>query len=366
MNEPMFRAWLLDSPPPSTVYENLPGRWVSESSWPSPNVTARTFFLNERGLDDEAGSSVALSILGDQSTGQDAGVWCSYGKPGDYPADQRGEDGRSLCFTSARLNEPLDVLGFPDVNLTVSADRPNALVAIRLCDVAPTGESTLITRGLLNLTHRDSHEHPEPLEPGKQYSVTVRLNAIGWAIPSGHRLRLAISPTYWPWAWPSPESVTLTVITGDASSLSLPGRDPSAGYENDPYPEPEISEPLEIEQVRSGETTVTKTTDLISGQTEVVYHSDGGRRRQPANDIEYEFIETDRFSIVADDPLSASVICTREAAMAEGELDVRVKTRSTLTADHEQFHVSNVLDAFEGDNRVFTKTWHTTVPRDHV
>ena len=39
-------------------------------------------------------------------------------------------------------------------------------LAVRLCDVAPDGASLLVTRGLLNLTHRDSHAEPEPLEPG--------------------------------------------------------------------------------------------------------------------------------------------------------------------------------------------------------
>ena len=37
------------------------------------------------------------------------------------------------------------------------ADRPAAQVCVRLCDVAPDGASTLVTRGVLNLTHRESH-----------------------------------------------------------------------------------------------------------------------------------------------------------------------------------------------------------------
>ncbi len=42
------------------------------------------------------------------------------------------------------------------------------MIAARLEDVAPDGSSTLVTYGLLNLTHRDSHETPEPLTPGKR------------------------------------------------------------------------------------------------------------------------------------------------------------------------------------------------------
>ena len=41
------------------------------------------------------------------------------------------------------------------------------------------GTSTLITWGVLNLTHRHSHETPEPLVPGETFTVTIRLNDIG-------------------------------------------------------------------------------------------------------------------------------------------------------------------------------------------
>ena len=99
----------------------------------------------------------------------------------------------------------------------------SALVVVRLCDINETGESTLITRGLLNLTHRNSHEHPEPLVPGERTEVSVFLQSIGQMVPAGHRLRVAISPTYFPWAWPSPVPVTLTLFSG-VSSIELPLR----------------------------------------------------------------------------------------------------------------------------------------------
>ena len=79
--------------------------------------------------------------------GIDSGTWVAWGEPGDHAPDQQAEDGRSLCFTSAPLSEPLELLGFPEVSLTIISDRPLALLAVRLCDVAPTGASALVTRG---------------------------------------------------------------------------------------------------------------------------------------------------------------------------------------------------------------------------
>ena len=76
-----------------------------------------------------------------------------------------------------------------------------------LSDVHPDGAATQITYGLLNLTHRESHEIPQPLKPGKSYRVTIQLNEIGHHFHRGHRIRLALSNAYWPLVWPSPESV---------------------------------------------------------------------------------------------------------------------------------------------------------------
>ncbi|MCF8038905.1 MAG: CocE/NonD family hydrolase, partial [Desulfohalobiaceae bacterium] len=36
MDEPMLRAWMQDSVPPTTSYEHRPGRWICEFEWPSP------------------------------------------------------------------------------------------------------------------------------------------------------------------------------------------------------------------------------------------------------------------------------------------------------------------------------------------
>ena len=39
-----------------------------------------------------------------------------------------------------------------------------------------------MTRGFLNLTHRDSHEFPEPLEPGRSTPSRFPLKAVGQTI----------------------------------------------------------------------------------------------------------------------------------------------------------------------------------------
>src|SRR5690606_23911686 len=98
-----------------------------------------------------------------------AGKWCSYNAPPDLPYDQREEDGGSLVFDGEVLEERLELLGAPVVELVFSANRPVAMVAARLSDVAPDGQATRVSYGLLNLTHRASSETPEPLTPGQKH-----------------------------------------------------------------------------------------------------------------------------------------------------------------------------------------------------
>ena len=122
----------------------------------------------------------------------------------------------SLTFTSDPLPERLEILGYPEVTLRLESDRPLALVIVRLCEVWPDGASTVVTRALQNLTHRESDEHPAALVPGEPFTATIRLDATGHAFAPGNRIRVGVSPTYWPWAWPSPEPVTLSLFAGES------------------------------------------------------------------------------------------------------------------------------------------------------
>ncbi|HIY41580.1 MAG TPA: CocE/NonD family hydrolase, partial [Candidatus Nocardiopsis merdipullorum] len=155
MDAPMLRAWMQDSVEPSTTYDERPGRWVGEDSWPSPSVVPLVRPLGPGRILDhgQESGSAPLTLSSPLSTGQYAGKWCSYTAPPDLPSDQREEDGGSMVFDSGPLEERLEILGAPVVNLELSVDKPDAMLAVRLSDVAPDGEATRVTYGLLNLTH---------------------------------------------------------------------------------------------------------------------------------------------------------------------------------------------------------------------
>ena len=205
------------------------------------------------------------------------------------------------------------------------------------------------------------------MTPGERYTVTLRLNALGSALPLGTRLRLALAPAYWPHAWPSPELVTLTVFTGGASALTLPERPPRLDDASlPPFEAPEAAPPLEVKLLRTGGVELTKQADASSGELRITLRGDQGRHLLVASGIEYESYSTTTWQVSEGQPLSASVLCAQTIGIAQGAMRTRVETLSTLSADAEQFYVTNTLDAFEGETRVFAKAWDFSVARDLV
>lgn len=366
MNEPMLRAWMPDAVPPAPCEPEWPGRWVAEAAWPPAANSEAVYFLGDQRLESAAGPAGQLSLVGAQTNGSTAGVWCPYGNKFGMPIDQRLDDGLSLCFTSEPAQEAMEILGFPQVHLQLSADQPDALVAVRLCDVAPEGDTRLVSWGLLNLTHRNSHADPEPLLPGRQYSVTVQLNVAAHRLAPGHRWRLAVSPTYWPHAWPSPVPVKLTLHTGPASRLILPVRPANPlDASLQPFAEAEGAPMLEHQVLRVPDASRTVSYDVTAGRMQMVDLIDDGRS-QLADGLVYDSRITNIYSITDRLPASATVECSRQIEISRGEWNTRVETSSLMTSDREHFYLTNVLNAYEGAVRVFAKTWTSKIRRDLV
>jgi putative CocE/NonD family hydrolase len=371
MDEPMLRSWILESEPPATFYDERQGHWVADPSWPSPNIAEQVLYLNSddmaNGLGESPAPSKTLNFTGQLCHGFHSGEWGNFGYQGEFPPDQRPEDGGCLSFTSAPVAEPKIILGNPEVDLELAVDKPDALVAVRLCDVAPDGASVLVSWGLLNLTHRDSHEHPTPLEPGERYRVTVQLRMAGYQLAPGHRWRIGVSPTFTRHAWPSPEMVQLSLFTGAGCRLRMPVRAPQSADQNLPEFAPaEISQPLALETVRAPRHVNTVTQDRVDGWITLTLGNDDGRLRFLDNGLETDHISTETYKVREGDPLSASQHIKTAVEFQREDWCVRVETDSLMTADATNFHLSNHMDAWEGDVRVFSKSWTRTIPRDNV
>ncbi|MEY3082392.1 MAG: hypothetical protein RJA94_2377 [Pseudomonadota bacterium] len=367
MNEPMLRAWVQESVPPQTCYDVRPGRWVGEAQWPSPRIRNEKLFLNAGGILAKSSVNGATSICSPLWVGIAAGEIGRYGGEAEWPPDQREDDGGSLVFVSEPLAERVEILGAPTVTLSFASDKPQALVCARLNDVAPDGRSTRVTYGLLNLTHRNSHEHPEALVPGQRAQAVVEMDDIAHAFPPGHRIAVSISTTYWPVAWPSPELATVTLFCGE-TALNLPVRPPNPDDAKLRVFDPPEMAPLPPVTRHPVEQTHPRRVlrDLLSGRMTVdfprwtyskVMHDIGQTQRSSA---------FARYEITDGDPLSATLITEYDVEMVRPDATITHRSRGRLTCDGTHFIIEMDLCIEENGETVFERHWHENIARDMV
>jgi hypothetical protein len=180
---------------------------------------------------------------------------------------------------------------------------------------------------------------------------------------------MAVSSGYFPMMWPTPGPVQLTLHTGPATFFEVPLRTAPPGR-GDPVPEhfakPEAAAELEHTDLvaRGGDSVNRVTSDAGSGGVELVMGSRDRHVRIAESGLEYREVGRSTFSVVDGDPLSACARSEQSHLIARGSWRTRVDTRSTMSATADEFVLSNELDAFEGDERVFSKVWRTRIPRD--
>ena len=379
MDEPMLRVYLQDSIEPAARMRHRPGHWVGEPSWPAPGVRDGEYRLAETGLvpltpADGAGGSepgednepTEFTVMSPLSIGLFAGKWCAYGVGPDLPYDQREEDGGAMVFDSDALGEPLEILGAPVVHLELAVNRPVAMVAVRLSDIAPDDKTTRVTYGLLNLCHRDSHAEPEPLEPGTWYRIPVLLNGVGHRFLTGHRLRIAISTSYWPLAWAPPEPVRLAVRC-DRSTLTLPVRAPRAEDATlTPFAESQTAPAAPRTQLQEPHHNWRVLRDLSTDESALEVTLDEGSYVLDDIDLHVRSWARERYLTSNDDFTSLRGETRWLHEFARGDWRVRTETRQVLTCDPTTFHLHAQLDAYEGETRVFSRNWSTSISRNLV
>ncbi|MBX3578804.1 MAG: CocE/NonD family hydrolase [Rhizobiaceae bacterium] len=362
-DDPAMRLYLMDSVPPKESYEERDGRWIAERFWPAPEIVTETLHFGHDGeLADIVSPMLPQTVASPQDCGMTGGEYCAIWLGPELPGDQRPDDKKSVCFDTAPLIEPMDIVGAPIVRLTLSADRPRAMVAVRLCDVHPDGASTRITYGVLNLCHRNGHEHPEAIVPGDEMDVVVRLDDIAYRVPEGHRLRVAVSSTYWPLVWPSPEPVTLSLASG---AVELPLRAPAAGDEVS-FPEPEGAEPWKTKTLKKSAHERSVHTDPATGLVTLRIVDDFGKIRDQDHGLVHASVARETWTIRADDPLSAVGDTHWTQAYSRGKWQIRTETYASMRSDAENFFLKGRIEAYEGKTLVFERDFDETIPRGFI
>ncbi len=360
---PNYRTFMLRHSDPTMEYRPPKGEWTAEENWPSANLRERRYYLSQDGLGDQPGTGM-IAIRCPADVGRDSGNFMAGSRiDNEMPGDQAADDAKSVCFETPALSAPLELLGRARLRIAFSVDKPVAQIVARLCDVAPDRVSQRITWRALNLTHHASHADPEPLEPGRVYHAEIALNECAYHLQPGHRLRLALSSSYWPVVWPAPEPCEISLHLEDCT-LHLPQRE--TGPEGDPMA-PGAARSTSMTStavlrppasnidryVGNDGTVVLKTIDDL-GSTENLFH---GLIMDAQVSMETR--------IHPDHPASADFRTGWKVSHQRGEWQVGMESDGMMTSDAEFFYLRLKLRATEGpeETEVFVKEWAETIPR---
>ena len=359
-DDPAYRVYLMDGVRPASWYDSRPGRWIAEPSWPSPNIAVQTMPLGDGVLGQ--GGAFRTTLASPQDCGMDGGEYCAIWLGPEMPGDQRRDDALSACFDSGIRGET-DIVGAPVLRLRLASDKPLAQIAVRLNHVHPDGASTRITWGVLNLTHRHSHEHPEPLVLGEEVEVTVALDHIAYRLPEGHRLRVAVSSNYWPMIWPSPEPATLTLTGG---SLDLPVRTKRAEADEVVFPEAEGAKHLRLRAIRPESHVRRSEVDQRSGVVSLIIEDDFGEAENFDHGGIAGSVARERWDIHPDDPLSARGEVHWTEVIERDHRRLRTEARCKMWSDATHFHLTARIEAFESEREVYSRDFADTSMRAHI
>ena len=190
-------------------------RWKTTATWPPP-ATRNSYYLGSH--HSLIPTSPEVSQGDDQyevDTGAGTGVQSRWdtlvGKPltDPYP-DRTSQDERLLCYTSAPLEQDLEVTGHPIATLFLRSTTTDAAIFVYLEDVDGEGNVTYVTEGMLRTLHRqlrDSTTEPLsslphrtfkrqdalPLQNDEVARLVFDLLPTSYQFKQGHRIRLALA-----------------------------------------------------------------------------------------------------------------------------------------------------------------------------
>jgi predicted acyl esterase len=339
--EPPIVLFVRRTTAPEPDLDAFRGEWRFEPEWPPARLRPRLLDLAR----DAGPAEDVLVVRGD--VGVMGHIRGTYYPPYGLALDQRPDEIHSLVYEWP-VPDDLEILGRPVLELGLRSSHPVAFAAARLSEVLPDGTSALVSRGILNLTHRESDTEPEPLAPGEVYDVRIELDATSWVFAAGNRIRLAIAGAGWPDAWPPPAASELTVVLA-RTRLILPE---VAGP-------PPIADPPDLVHIDGAAWRIEH--DVYERETRVVVEQESRGDRGDGTSVE----RTDRVrvGVAPHDPGRAWVESETDVEVGWPEVTARSVAQVELRSDAETYTFDLRLDVYENGELLRTRTWQSATPR---
>ncbi len=203
----------IDQEAPLQIFVMGADRWREEYEWPLARTRFTKYYLHSDGRANSATGDgrLALDAPGadmppDQFVYDPAhpvytrGGQISTNPEVWGPQDRQAVAARDdvLVYTSAPLDEDLELTGPIDLILYAASSAPDTDWAATLTDVYPDGRAIHICEGIRGATFRESLEHPTPIESGRTYEYRISLWETSQVFARGHRLRLEVTSSNFP------------------------------------------------------------------------------------------------------------------------------------------------------------------------
>lgn len=190
--------------------------WRDEQEWPLARAVETRYYLHSIGKANSLhGNGFLTPDLPDEDEPADQYAYDPKNPvitrggallmAAEYPAgpfDQRPTEERDdvLVYTSAELNQDVEVTGPISVHLWATSSAPDTDFVARLVDVHPDGYAQNLTDGIIRARYRDTAHGAEPslIEPGRAYEYDIDLWATSNVFLAGHRIRLDITSSNFP------------------------------------------------------------------------------------------------------------------------------------------------------------------------
>ncbi|WP_246663502.1 CocE/NonD family hydrolase [Phyllobacterium endophyticum] len=332
--------------PNVTLYVEGSERWKHEREWPIARTQIQHWHLQPSGAlglapmqGEDSDSYRADPTVGSSSTLPDM-IQLGVG----YPLDQANDDMRSLTYTSPPLEQGLEITGSPEAILQVALEEGEELQLIaKLNAVAPDGSSTLITTGWLSAIRPESFKCAEPGERRKMSEYRISLWAISYFLPAGHRLRLAIACSDFPFIWPLGTNPSIKMqLAGSCVRVPIvPDSAEPIGGPVLPIPDPAVNRrpwhvPAEPSIWKIERDAVTDAVSVEIGSTSDL---------RPPTGASVRFQQSAHATNPAARPDAAAVHCEgRFDVTLPGGERIEVRTRSRFTRDSAVMNGEVTLD----------------------
>jgi putative CocE/NonD family hydrolase len=211
--------------PPVHVFVMGRNQWRAADDWPLPGTQPTNYYLHSGG---QANSSAGDGTLSTQRPGPqppDQYVYDPHDPTPsaaftnghiDGPRDVRRSAARRdvLVYDTPELTEDVEVVGPITARLFAATSSRDTDWMIRLVDVYPDGQALFLAEGVMRARHRDPQRsgafNPHRLstiEPNRAYEYTIDFwRPTGNVFARGHRIRIEISSSYYPYYLRNPNT----------------------------------------------------------------------------------------------------------------------------------------------------------------